>query len=162
MSTLPTTSPAPTAWPYVFPERAVRRWIRENLKVTPRDGGGIDAVFRFDGSTCGNVAFVLNYHLVLGAEAEGYPISSYRIEPAPYIEGHERMCCWQENPESAAARFTAGMPLAGQPLSAVLTWRPARSPAGCLCTEPSRLHKWQAALETVHCALTRQPNPPSL
>ena len=38
-------------------------------------------------------------------------------------------------------------------VGAVLAWRPAKSPAGCLCSEPSRHHKWQAVLETLHFAL---------
>ena len=36
---------------YSFPERALRRWARENLSVVPRADGGVDAVFRFEGST---------------------------------------------------------------------------------------------------------------
>ena len=43
--------------------------------------------------------------------------------------------------------------LLGEPLGAVLAWRAAKSPAGCLCSEPSRHHKWQAVLETLHFAL---------
>jgi len=162
MSTVPPTSPSPNAWPYVFPERAVRRWVRENLKLERGSDGGVKAIFRFDGSTCGNVAFVLNYQVILGPEEGGYLIQDYSIEPALFSEGHERMCCWQEDSNAAAARFKTGLPLASQPLGSVLNWRPGRSPAGCLCTEPSRLHKWQAALETLHCALVTMCAPPSL
>lgn len=65
------------------------------------------------------------------------------------------MCCWQEDAAAARALLDADAPLLGEPLAAVLAWRPERSPAGCLCTAPSRRHKWQAVLETVHFALHR-------
>ena len=54
---------------YSFPERALRRWARENLTRTPCADGGVEAVFRFEGSTCGNVAFHLLYRVALAAES---------------------------------------------------------------------------------------------
>ncbi|MDP2137347.1 MAG: hypothetical protein Q8J74_05790, partial [Candidatus Didemnitutus sp.] len=66
-------------------------------------------------------------------------------------------CCWQANAATAAAAMDHEIPLLGQPLASVLTWRPRRSPDGCLCAEPSRQYKWQAVLETLHFALGLRP-----
>ena len=160
--TLPnSSSPVAAVSPYALPERALRRWASENLRLTPRADGGIDAVFRFEGSTCGNVTFLLDYRVSLGATSgEGRRIEAMDCAPAAFDEGHVRMCCWQENAESAAALMRTEPPLRGGWLNAVLTWRPRKSPAGCLCAEPSRHHKWQAVLETLHFAL-RCETPPS-
>ena len=139
---------------YSFPERALRRWARENLTLTPCADGGVEAVFRFEGSTCGNVAFHLLYRVSLAAESADRRIEALHCEAAPFDEGHARMCCWQENAAAIAATMRREAPLLGEPLGAVLAWRPAKSPAGCLCSEPSRHHKWQAVLETLHFALS--------
>lgn len=145
-STLP-ASPLP----YVFPERALRRWSRENLHIETGTDGSVAARFRFEGSTCGNVPFQLDYHLRLDSSAQRI-ITGHRCHPVPFDEGHQRMCCWQEDADQATRLFEEA-PLLGQPLDAVLVWRPARSPAGCLCAPASRAHKWQAVLETLHFAL---------
>lgn len=137
---------------YAFPERALHRWVREHLTLISRADGGVEAVFRFEGSTCGNVAFNLVYQVAFGPAAAGHRIESMRCEAAPYDEGHARMCCWQDRAAVVAIRH-GETPLLGQPVEAVLTWRPLKSPAGCLCTELSRHHKWQAVLETMHLAL---------
>jgi hypothetical protein len=144
---------------YSFPERALRRWARENLSVVPRADGGVDAVFRFEGSTCGNVAFCLLYRVSVGPEAGGRRLETLWCEPVPHDEGHTRMCCWLENAADIAAILRHEAALGSQPLDAVLTWRPQKSPAGCLCTESSRHHKWQAVLETLHFALVPSDEP---
>jgi hypothetical protein len=144
---------------YSFPERALRRWARENLSMVPRADGGVDAVFRFEGSTCGNVAFCLLYRVSVGPEAAGRRLETMWCEPAAHDEGHTRMCCWLENAADRSAIMFQESGLASQPLDAVLAWHPQKSPAGCLCTEPSRHHKWQAVLETLHFALVPSDEP---
>jgi hypothetical protein len=152
--------PTPARLPYAFPERALHRWVRENLTVALRHDGGVDAVFRFEGSTCSNIAFNLLYRVSVSPVTAGRQIESLGCDPAPHDDGHTRMCCWQENADAAMARMKRETPLLGQPLDAVLAWRPLKSPAGCLCAEPSRQHKWQAVLETLHLALN--PATPAL
>ena len=160
MTTPASSSPISSVSPYAFPERALRRWATENLRLTPRADGGIDAVFRFEGSTCGNVSFLLNYRISLGAGSAGERrIDAMDCAPADFDDGHARMCCWQENAEAAAALIRAEQPLRGESLAAVLSWRPRKSPAGCLCAEPSRNHKWQAVLETLHFVLRAEKAP---
>ncbi|MDP2136374.1 MAG: hypothetical protein Q8J74_00835, partial [Candidatus Didemnitutus sp.] len=139
--------------PYAFPQRALRRWARENLTFGTGSDGAVHATFRLEGSTCGNITFFLLYHVALAPESADRRIVALRCEPAPQEENHKRMCCWQANATTAAAAMHHEIPLLGQPLESVLTWRPRRSPDGCLCVEPSRHYKWQAVLETLHFAL---------
>lgn len=152
------TPNAPDSGPvYVFPVRALRRWSTENLTLETAPAGGLVAHFRFEGSTCGNVPFELRYQVLLDGSAQRI-IAAQQCTPAPFDEGHQRMCCWQED-AARAATLLEEKPLAGQPLAAVLSWRPLRSPSGCLCAPASRHHKWQAVLETLHFALFASPTP---
>jgi hypothetical protein len=155
-----TTATAPTVTsPYSFPERALRRWAGENLTLTARPDGGMEAVFRLEGSTCVNIAFLLHYGVTLAPVAAGRRIEALTCAPAPYDEGHTRMCCWQENAEVAAATMRDETPLLGLPLDSVLAWHPRQAPPGCLCTQPNRHYKWHAVLETIHFALAQsQPS----
>jgi hypothetical protein len=41
----------------------------------------------------------------------------------------------------------------GHPLAQALERNPLVVPAGCLCRQPSRAHKWKLALQTVHYKL---------
>ena len=43
--------------------------------------------------------------------------------------------------------------LTGQTLGQALAWNPVVEPAGCLCRQPARDHKWKIALQTMHYKL---------
>lgn len=135
---------------YTFALRALRRWRDEQLTLTPREAGGWRARFHFDGSTCGNVAFVLHYDIEVDG---GGTIVGMRAAAAPGDEGHQSLCRHREDAASLREELATAGPLRGRPLADVLTWRPATSPAGCVCTAPARAHKWLAALQTLHFAL---------
>jgi len=155
--TPPAATATPVATPYAFPVRALRRWTGENLTLTPRPDGGVEAVFRLEGSTCANIAFFLLYCVTLAPAAAGHRIETMNCAPAPYDEGYTRMCGWQENAEAMAATMRDEAPLLGRPLDSVLAWRPEKAPPGCLCAQPSRHYKWLAVLETLHFALHQSP-----
>ena len=135
---------------YTFALRALRRWRDEQLTLTPREAGGWRARFHFDGSTCGNVAFVLHYDIEVDG---GGTIVGMRAAAAPGDEGHQSLCRHREDAASLREELATAGPLRGRPLADVLSWRPATSPAGCVCTAPARAHKWLAALQTLHFAL---------
>lgn len=138
---------------YVFNPRALARWRNERLTLTPRTDGGLDAVFRYDGSTCGNVAFTLLYTVSLGAATEGRPVTAMGCAPAPGSDGQTRMCSYLSTDGEVMMTADSEKPLLGRPLAEVLAWRPHAVPAGCLCTAAHRDHKWLAVLETLHFAL---------
>ena len=46
--------------------------------------------------------------------------------------------------------------LPGNRLDKVLEWEPPASPAGCLCSQSSRDHKWRIVLQTLHYSLLQE------
>lgn len=141
---------------YHFAPRALRRWRDERLTLTPRMEGGWQARFHFEGSTCGNVPFVLHYDIEV--DAAGL-IVGLHAAAAPGDEGHQSMCRHREDAASLRDELATQGPLRGRPLADVLAWKPATSPAGCVCTAPARAHKWLAALQTLHFALSEPKAP---
>ena len=154
----PVHSASPPA--YTFTPRVLDRWSRQNLHYTPdEETGGGQAQFRFHGSTCGNIEFDLLYHVKVGSSTDGWPILAQHCEPAPHGDGHTRMCCWRESSTMVEDWMTREAPLLNQPLSNALTWAPAKSASGCLCHVDGRMHKWNAVLQTLHFALSKNTNP---
>jgi hypothetical protein len=142
---------------YQVNAKALRRWAAERLTIEERGDGAIDALFRYDGTTCNNMGQPLSfeYRVELGPREERYPIRSQRCAPAPGDSGHASMC-----------KFAGGellrviedeKPLAGRPLDEVIVWTRPVSPAGCYCEPTSREHKWGLVLETIHYALANRP-----
>lgn len=141
---------------YQVNAKALRRWAAERLSLEERSDGAIEALFRYDGTTCNNMGHPLafEYRVKLGPREEQYPIREQHCAPAPGDTGHASMC-----------KFAAGellreieeeKPLAGRPLDEVIAWRRAVSPAGCYCEPTSREHKWGLVLETIHYALSNR------
>ena len=62
--------------------------------------GSLDALFRYDGTTCTNMGLPLTFHynVKLGPSVEGYPIREQRCVPAPGDTGHTAMCQYVVNP----------------------------------------------------------------
>ena len=140
---------------YIVNRKALQRWAKERLSLSTAPDGSIDAVFRYEGTTCTNMGRPLTflYTVKLGPRMEGYPIHEQRCVPAPGDTGHTYMCQYQENPPSLMAAIGAEKPLNGQHLKAVLDWQREANGAGCFCTSASRDHKWGLVLETIHYAL---------
>lgn len=145
--------PAPSPQAYAFPLRALRRWRAEHLRLTPEVDGGWRALFRLEGSTCGNIPFRLHYRVLLAPAAEGFRLRELSCEPAPHDAGHLEQCAAKAGLERLLATLRAETPLLGCPLDEVLAWQPATAPDGCLCAAPARVHKWRAVLQTIHFAL---------
>jgi len=142
---------------YTVNARALRRWAAERLTLTSRDDGSIDALFRYEGTTCSNMGHPLRfeYHVRLGSRRDGHPILEQRCMPAGDDTGHTRMCSYTGMGDALLDLVAAEAPLAGQPLSAIIGWVRPTSAAGCYCDDASRVHKWGLVLETIHYALAR-------
>lgn len=143
---------------YSVNRRALKRWSEERLSLRENQDGSLDALFRYEGTTCTNMGRPLTfiYSVKLGSRAEGYPICEQHCTPAPGDEGHALMCQYRENPSQLMASINREKPLAGESLSAVLSWRRQPSAAGCYCESSSRDHKWGLVLETIHYALVQK------
>lgn len=140
---------------YSVNRKALQKWAKDRLSLSTAPDGSIDAVFRYEGTTCTNMGRPLTflYSVKLGSRGEGYPIREQRCGPSPGDTGHTYMCQYQENPSSLIAAIGAEKPLNGQHLKAVLDWQREPNGAGCFCTSASRDHKWGLVLETIHYAL---------
>jgi hypothetical protein len=139
--------------------KALARWSTERLSIAVRDDGSIDALFRYDGTTCMNMGRPLrfHYHVTLGSRQDGYPIREQSCGPAPGDEGHTSMCRYLSDGKEWMASIASERPLLGEPLDAVVRWARPASPAGCYCEAESRQHKWGLVLETIHYTLAHRP-----
>lgn len=143
---------------YGISQRALRRWAAERLTLTTSDEGTIDAVFRYDGTTCSNMgrSLAFQYHVTLGPRDAGYPIRAQRCTPVPGEDGYQAMCEYLREGDLLMETIAREQPLAGRPIDAVLSWtRPLLGP-GCYCEAESREHKWGLVLETIHYALSQR------
>jgi hypothetical protein len=120
--------------------------------------GSVNAVFRYEGTTCTNMGrpLAFDYSVKLGSQAEGYPILEQRCVPAEGDTGHTAMCEYLRDPTGLMGAIDMEKPLSGERLNAVLTWRRNPSAAGCYCEKASRDHKWGLVLETIHYALAHE------
>ena len=141
---------------YAVNTKALKRWAEERLSLTPREDGGVDALFRYDGTTCTNMGRPLAFHydISLGPREAGFPIRDQRCTPAPGDRGHTYMCEYIRD-AGLLDQIASDRPLLGRPLNEVLAWTRSASAAGCYCEPESREHKWGLVLETVHYALAR-------
>jgi hypothetical protein len=143
---------------YSVNRKALKRWAEERLSLRANEDGSLDALFRYDGTTCTNMGRPLTFHynVKLGPRSEGYPIREQQCAPAPGDEGHTLMCQYLDNPSRLMAAIDLAKPLGGERLNSVLSWKRSTSAAGCYCDASSRDHKWGLVLETIHYALVQK------
>lgn len=143
---------------YQTNKKALARWVDERLTLRTQPDGSVDAVFRYDGTTCMNMGRPLTffYRVKLGPRAEGYPIREQECSPAAEDDGHTYMCRFIEDSDALMGAIEREKPLNGERLNAVLGWERAPSAAGCYCEAASRDHKWRIVLETIHYALAQR------
>jgi hypothetical protein len=143
---------------YSVNRKALKRWAEERLSMDIHKDGSLDAVFRYDGTTCTNMGRPLTFHynVKLGPRSEGYPIQEQCCAPVPGDTGHTHMCQYIEDPTRLMGAIDREKPLRGERLNTVLSWRRELSGAGCFCEASSRDHKWGLVFETIHYALVQR------
>jgi hypothetical protein len=143
---------------YTANAKALARWAATRLTITPLADGAIDALFRYEGTTCSNLGrpLLFDYHATLGPREEGYIIRSLSCRPASGDEGYKSMCRYLQDATQLMSSIEREEPLLGEPLNRVLYWDAAHSVAGCYCELSDRMHKWRLVLETIHYALVEQ------
>jgi hypothetical protein len=149
-------SPLNQAAKYGVNTKALKRWAGERLSLESHGDGAINAVFRYDGTTCSNMGRPLTFHysVKLGPPEEGYLIRGQQCVPAPGDTGHRHMCQYDDGRLLTA--IDSEQPLLGRPLDDVLFWQRPDCAAGCYCDAAGREHKWGLVLETIHYALTHR------
>ena len=139
---------------YTLNSRALRKWAGERVSVSNRSDGTLEAVFRFDGTTCSNMGRPLAFdYRVIVSPGDDLRILETSCGPTPGDTGYQSTCAYLDNPGKHLADITSDRPLIGRPLGEVLTWQRASAPSGCHCSADARLHKWGLALEVIHYAL---------
>lgn len=143
---------------YSVNRKALERWVKERLVLKIAGDGCVQAVFRYEGTTCTNMGrpLAFDYGVKLGPREEGYPIREQRCAPVPGDSGHTYMCEYLADAEGLMAAIAKEKPLLGKRLDAVLQWRPPLTAAGCFCDAGGRERKWALALETIHYALVQR------
>src|SRR6478736_1847665 len=150
----------PAAAPrYTVNARALRKWATERVSLTPQADGTLEAVFRFDGTTCSHQPLAFDYRVRLSGPANGDVILGSSCAPAPDDEGHKLTCSYLAGADDHLHEIAAERPLVGRPLEEVFAWSRESAPAGCHCAPASRAHKWGLALEAIHYALVQARAP---
>jgi hypothetical protein len=141
---------------YSVSPKALARWAKERLTLNENSDGSIDALFKYEGTTCGNRPFFYHYRIQLAPRAQGYIIRDQSCAPAPGDEAHRYQCRYMSNAEHLMVAIDHEKPLQGQPINDILSWQRPTAGAGCYCEPSSRKHKWGIVLETVHYALAQR------
>jgi hypothetical protein len=151
------TGPLTANAAYSVNARALRKWAAERVRVDLRADGTVEAVFRFDGTTCSNLGepLAFDYRVALSGPDEGYRILASSCAPAAGDEGYQSTCAYLQDADGLMRDIAAEKPLLGRPLDDVLRWSRMAAPSGCHCTADSRAHKWGLALEAIHYALAQ-------
>jgi hypothetical protein len=143
---------------YSINAKALARWSQERLSLSFTPDGSVEALFRYEGTTCSNMGHPLTFHYTVkvGRPEDGYLILDEQCVPAPGDVGHTRMCRYMSNAEHLMVAIDTEKPLLGKPLNDILFWQRPSSSAGCYCEPNSRKHKWSLVLETLHYALVQR------
>ena len=158
------TGPLTPAARYTTSTKALRKWAGERVRLEQRADRSVDAVFRFDGTTCSNLGrpLAFDYRVSLSGPEQGYRILDADCAPAAGDDGYQYTCAYLSDADGLMDAISREKPLLGRPLDEVLTWARANAPSGCPCTADTRAHKWGLALEAIHFALVQARAPQSV
>jgi hypothetical protein len=169
----PATGPAPAAKQgagpgplsptaaYTTSTRALRKWAGERVRLHRRADHSVEAIFRFDGTTCSNQGrpLAFDYRVFLSGPEQGYRILEADCTPAAGDDGFQFTCAYLADSDQHLQDIATNRPPLGRPLDAILAWPRASAPSGCHCNADSRMHKWGLALEAIHYALAQAREP---
>jgi hypothetical protein len=137
-----------------YPRKALERWSRDLLTLSKTENGTLEARFRLEGSTCGNIGLTIDFTVRLGGGPGSWFIDGGDCRPAPGDRGCGHMCCsTRASLDSAFETARDTQPLVGQPLADALDWNPTMNPAGCICGAEQLNHKWRIVYHTIAFAL---------
>jgi hypothetical protein len=143
---------------YTLNPRALEKWSKERLRLEFSRDGGVEAGFRYEGTTCSNLGRALeyDYRVKLAPPEDHFRILEMHCAPAPGDTGAQFQCEYLNHAEALLRAIADEKPLLGRPLNAVFTWQREYNPSGCFCDRARREHKWGLVLEVIHFALVRR------
>jgi hypothetical protein len=152
--TMEQSETGPAAQPrYSVNTRALRKWAAERVTLAPQGDGTIQAIFRFDGTTCSHRPLAFDYRVRLSGAGESHVILDSSCTPAAGDEGHRFTCSYLAEEDDHLREIAGDRPLVGRPLDEVFAWSREAVSTGCHCSPASRAHKWGLAYEAIHYAL---------
>ncbi len=140
---------------YPFHERALKKWIVNNLKSTISEDGKIHYTYDYLGSTCknGGVPFTSILNIKLDKNEKNGIITDAWIDiPEDQMESAEKMC----TPVPDIMNMIKNDPVIGKELEFAIVESIQENFAGCLCGRPHINQKWKIILSTIHYAITRE------
>ena len=147
---------------YTINERALARWMHENLQVLAQEGFRTVYRFRYNGCTCvnGGHEFLAYIDLTLERERDRYRITDAVIALDPADTGVP-VSCRYEDPQRRdfLDRNVADTGVLGTDLEEFLGADRPVNPAGCFCSVEHVNHKLLMALQTIRRALGSPPSP---
>lgn len=143
---------------YSLNARALRKWAQERLQLEVATDGSVNALFRYEGTTCSNLGCPIHYNFQvrLRPRSELYRVADVHCGPAAGDTGYAQMCEYLANPDIFRSSVAAEKPLLDQPLNDILSWERSPNPAGCQCEAGAREHKWGLVFEVIHFALAQR------
>lgn len=140
---------------YAFPETALKRWSSEFLTLAPGNDHQLQALFEWQGTTCGHMGEELRfiYDITLSSATNGYRILKKICRPQAGNRSYQAMCAYIKQGSAFLETIADHDALLGRPLAKALEWDPEVMPAGCQCTEAFQDHKWKVVLQTLHYRL---------
>ena len=142
---------------YTISLKALQKWSHERLTINKLYDGSIEAVFKYEGTTCSNLGHPLafEYNIKLSSAEENYKIISLSCCPAHEDKGYTFMCDYISEGNSLMKKINSEKPLLDKPLNEVLKWERNYNPEGCYCKHDSRQHKWGIVFEVLHYTLVK-------
>ena len=147
---------------YPVKETALKKWAADNLSIEKK-GDKLICRFELQGSTCnsGGTPFTLVLETDLVPVKGRLEIGEGRIEiPDADSEAAREMCSFDGTRGGPGTDRGGGQPryeiphtLAGKTLEKAIASLGETNPAGCVCSEAHRNHKWLWFLSAVHYAL---------
>lgn len=151
----PKTARQRTDGRYSINPAALRKWSKERLTLNALPDRGVDAHFRYDGTTCSNLGrpLAFDFRVRLAPSDSGFIVVNGSCTPAVGDSGHKHMCEYIKAGLPLIEEINAEQPLKGKLLSDVFSWKRPYNPSACFCAPDSRQHKWGIVFEVLHYAL---------
>jgi hypothetical protein len=143
---------------YSLNARALRKWAQERLQLEVAGDGSVNALFRYEGTTCSNFGHPIYYDFRVRLEpaSQAYRVADIHCGAADGDGGYELMCEYMKDPVAFTKLVASEKPMLGRPLNDILMWKHSPNPAACQCDAGSREHKWGLVFEVLHFALAQR------
>ncbi len=138
--------------------KVLKKWSEERLTLSPLEGNTIKASFIYDGTTCSNFGFPLQfeYSITLHENGDNFTILEQGCKPTTNDIGYQKMCQYIKQGDNLLETVQKEKSMVGQALDSVFDENISFSPSGCYCEKSGRDYKWHQVFQVVHFALNNK------